>query len=386
MDEAGIMEGFGINGLVVGRAGSKKAMAKSPDSRIWTTIIECISATGQSLQPLVVFKGKIIQKQWFPEDLDQYTGWQFAASQNGWTSDDIALEWLKKIFILQMKASPTSTWKLLIMDSHGSHTTDDFTWECFRSKIYLLFLPPHCSHVLQPLDLSIFSPLKTAYRQHIGNLAFQTDMAPIGKKDFLRCYYLTRQTSLTSKNILAGWKASGISPLNRSKPLMSRLLLETQSLVNIPVVQTDQANQNTQIDHKHQDIPVLVKDQGFVKTPCKSMEVYRSAKKIGLEYKTPESRILFRKIGKSLYNKNTTIALQDIKIQRLLAEIEGLQKKKKAQVVNPDPNDRFVDIEHIKRAKEEQLKKMESLKPIEGNHGLAFEDMCIEWSILDPVE
>jgi hypothetical protein len=84
---------------------------------------------------------------------------------------------------------------------------------------------------------------------------------------------------------------------------MSRLLFQTQSLVNIPVVQTDQVNQNIQIDHKHQDIPVLVKDQGLVKTLCKNMEVYRSAKKMGLEYKTPESRILFRKIGKSLDNK-----------------------------------------------------------------------------------
>ena len=36
------------------------------------------------------------------------------------------------------------------------------------NAIDILILPPHCSHVLQPLDVSIFSPLKKA-------LAAETD-------------------------------------------------------------------------------------------------------------------------------------------------------------------------------------------------------------------
>jgi 4-hydroxybenzoate polyprenyltransferase len=43
MDEAGIIEGFGINRLIVGRAGNKKAIVKSSDSRIWTTIFVTMS-------------------------------------------------------------------------------------------------------------------------------------------------------------------------------------------------------------------------------------------------------------------------------------------------------------------------------------------------------
>ena len=58
MDESGIMEGLGVNGLVVGSAESKKALQKHPDSRIWTTILECISAIGKVTKPLVIFKGE----------------------------------------------------------------------------------------------------------------------------------------------------------------------------------------------------------------------------------------------------------------------------------------------------------------------------------------
>ena len=54
------MEGLRINGLCIGSLATKVALAKHPELRIWTTIIECISALGASLLLLVIFKGKDI--------------------------------------------------------------------------------------------------------------------------------------------------------------------------------------------------------------------------------------------------------------------------------------------------------------------------------------
>lgn len=51
-------------------------------------------------------------------------------------------------------------------------------WECFKHNIHLLFLSAHTSHVLQPLDLSIFSPLRRAYRYYLGFLAFINNFTP----------------------------------------------------------------------------------------------------------------------------------------------------------------------------------------------------------------
>lgn len=48
-------------------------------------------------------------------------------------------------------------------------------WECYKNNIYLLFLPLYMSHVLQPLDIGVFSPLKQAYRKQLGNLSLLTD-------------------------------------------------------------------------------------------------------------------------------------------------------------------------------------------------------------------
>lgn len=99
MDEAGIMEGQGHNGLVLGSSEHKVAMIKNPGSRSWITIIECISAAGRALSPLVIFKGVTVQQQWFPEVLDFLSSWDFTSTEKGWTNDHIALVWLKTVFI-----------------------------------------------------------------------------------------------------------------------------------------------------------------------------------------------------------------------------------------------------------------------------------------------
>jgi 4-hydroxybenzoate polyprenyltransferase len=71
--------------------------------------------------------------------------------------------------------------------------------------------------------------LKAAYRKELGNLSLLSDSTPIGKRNFLLCYQKAREQSLIAQNIKAGWKATGLWPLNIAKPLMSRLLLENSN-------------------------------------------------------------------------------------------------------------------------------------------------------------
>jgi hypothetical protein len=61
MDESGIIEGFGANGLVLGSSEKHLIQKKQPGSRVWTSFIECVSATSKALSLLVIFKGKSVQ-------------------------------------------------------------------------------------------------------------------------------------------------------------------------------------------------------------------------------------------------------------------------------------------------------------------------------------
>ena len=211
MDETGLQQGLGYNGIVLGKAGRKRAFIKYPSSRTWSTILECVSATGRCIRPLVIFKGETIQQQWFPQELERLRDWRFIAQPNGWTCNIVAIEWLRDIFIPDT-TTPSQEKRLLILDGHGSHQTDEFLYECFRNDIYALFLPSHTSHVLQPLDISIFSLLKAQYRCYLKELnlyGITADM-PLTKAQFLQVYERARQTALMPKNIISGWHGTGL--------------------------------------------------------------------------------------------------------------------------------------------------------------------------------
>ena len=48
------------------------------------------------------------------------------SSEKGFTNDEIAVKWLHH-FIEHSNSGPTSDWKLLLMDNHGSYV---IPWEC----------------------------------------------------------------------------------------------------------------------------------------------------------------------------------------------------------------------------------------------------------------
>jgi len=79
-------------------------------------------------------------------------------------------------------------------------------YEAFINNIHLIYLPVHTSHVLQPLDLSIFSPLKRAYRNRLDRLLSMAinDTSVVGKRAFLECYHQARSVAFTEANIKAG--------------------------------------------------------------------------------------------------------------------------------------------------------------------------------------
>ena len=76
-------------------------------------------------------------------------------SPNGWTTDEIGLQWLTKVFIPTVSVQRKGTHALLILDGHGSHLMPEFDQLCTENNIVTLCMPPYSSHLLQPLDVSV---------------------------------------------------------------------------------------------------------------------------------------------------------------------------------------------------------------------------------------
>lgn len=61
-------------------------------------------------------------------------------------------------------------WRLLIFDGFDSHICIDLNEYCLDHKIIPFCLPAHTSHVLQLLDVGVFSPLKKYYVQEVSSV------------------------------------------------------------------------------------------------------------------------------------------------------------------------------------------------------------------------
>jgi hypothetical protein len=181
-----------------------------PGNREWVTAIEAVSATGWSLPTYIIFKAKELQDAWF-DDLPE--GWRLDKSQNGWTTDEIGIKWLKNQFVPETEKRRKGAYRLLVLDGHGSHLTPQFDEICTQNNIIPICMPAHSSHLLQPLDVSVFAPLKRGY----GGLVEQRmrhGFNHIGKLDFLGAYPAARAEAFKAQTIQNGFVATGIHPFN----------------------------------------------------------------------------------------------------------------------------------------------------------------------------
>jgi hypothetical protein len=76
-------------------------------------------------------------------------------------------------------------------------------WLCKQHKVHLLYLLPYALHLLQPLDLALFSVLKSRYCNEIWELSALDDAAPIKKERFVILYNKAREEGLLERVVRA---------------------------------------------------------------------------------------------------------------------------------------------------------------------------------------
>lgn len=167
------------------------------------------------LPPCIIFKGKNYIASWF-DDLP--SDWRIETSLNGWTTDEIGIRWLQKLFIPATTTRTQGKYRLLILDGHGSHLTPQFDQICEENDIMPICMPSHSSHLLQPLDIRCFAVLKRLYSRLIES---QTRLGHnhIDKLDFLESYILARQEAFKTDIIQSSFASAGLVPINAERVL-----------------------------------------------------------------------------------------------------------------------------------------------------------------------
>ncbi|KAJ5366098.1 hypothetical protein N7541_000039 [Penicillium brevicompactum] len=197
MDETGVLLSV-LNSLkvLVGKDDLRKHRGTTV-KRTLVTAIECISADGRFLHPLIIWPAATHRSSWTTHPTP---GWHFACTKTGYTNTEISLYWVEHVFDPQTRDRAGGRPRLLICDGFGTHESLEVMKFCFANRIILCRLPSHTSHKLQPCDVGVFSPLKTAYRAQVEQ-ACRAGVSTIGKPHFTYLYDRARKEAFTPRNI-----------------------------------------------------------------------------------------------------------------------------------------------------------------------------------------
>ncbi len=210
-------------GAAIGKIGSVRCIvskhAKKPyiaqdGNREWATVIECVNVTGRVLSFWGIFKGVLQQKKW-AHTMEEIgvKKWKICTSENGWTDNELGSRWLTDCFEPETRETK-GEYRMLLFDGHSSHITTDAIKFCIDHNIIPLCLPPHTTHLLQPLDVGLFGPVSQLYQNEIEE---RTRIRPddyVDKCDFLEVYNTIRPKAISPHNIESAWHECGLSPFN----------------------------------------------------------------------------------------------------------------------------------------------------------------------------
>lgn len=342
MDEHGMQELETRAGTVIGSSLTRRAVVTASDDTTWVSVIECSTAEGKRLSPVVIFTGASLQGQWFPHNFrfeEELPSWRYKYSATGWSNNEIAIDWFKHVYLLETKPANASDWRLLILDEHSIHITKEIMVMAHRHRVQLLYLPAHTTHKTQPLDRSVFSALKNYFRQNTRVFGTAVASAPVNKQRFLYCYRDAARRGMSARNIISGFRETGIWPYDASK------------ILNDPeaIVEERRPPEQPSTPTKRQ----LHAENSIIRTPQQGQDI-RRAVDLARQHVSPTSRsvrALVAKIGDVLDKKNADIAALREALRTARRDLEAQKPRTKTRV-KENPNDSFARVEDITAAQE----------------------------------
>ncbi|KAG6448525.1 hypothetical protein O3G_MSEX005530 [Manduca sexta] len=184
--------------------------SKNSDKENITTLFT-VNAAGEYAPPLTIFK----YKRMSTEVLDNApNGWGVGKTDKGWMTGESFYEYVANVFIPYLKEKEIELPVILFLDGHKSHLTMQLSELCRENGIIVIALVPNTTHMLQPLDVAVFYPLKQNWRQLVKKWRIENDGQEITKfilPSALQSLLLDNKDKF-AKNVKAGFQTCGLYP------------------------------------------------------------------------------------------------------------------------------------------------------------------------------
>ena len=183
------------------------------------TVIGAGNAVGSQVPPFFIFPGQ----RMMPELMKGQTpGAAGTVTASGWSNAEVFREYLQDHFMKYVQGRDSSEPILILYDGHRSHFSLDLIEWAKTNNMILFVLPPHCSHILQPMDVGCFGPLQIKYSQECqtfsrcnGRMVSRYDVCALACKAY--------SAALTPANLRAAFAKSGIFPVKCASEMIATL-------------------------------------------------------------------------------------------------------------------------------------------------------------------
>lgn len=146
------------------------------------------------------------------------SGWGLGKTDSDWMTCEAFFEFIADIFFPWLSSQNLMLPVILFVDGHKSHLSYQYSQFCHEKGIVLIPLFPNATHLLQPLDVAVFKPLKVAWRKRVHMWRIEKIQSEEGhalkKKDFAKLLKEVMEESLTPSILVNGFRKCGLVPGN----------------------------------------------------------------------------------------------------------------------------------------------------------------------------
>jgi hypothetical protein len=140
------------------------------------TVLFTICADHSHLPTVILWPRKSLPPE-FPAKSDELI---FIPNGSGWQTKDSFYLCMSTVLVPAIVArrnriQPAAMYALLLLDSHSSRCSSKLLQLCADNKIILLTIPPHTSHLVQPLDRAPNGAMKRVLREELARAAAGLD-------------------------------------------------------------------------------------------------------------------------------------------------------------------------------------------------------------------
>ena len=129
------------------------------------TVALTVSASGEMLTPMVVYKGTRHGRVATREIRDHPQGMKYAMQPKAWFDEATMLDWLDDVLKPYVATAPVGIIPILFLDSFKVHLLGSVADAIQRLGVELEIIPPGCTGLVQPIDVGINKPFKANMRK-----------------------------------------------------------------------------------------------------------------------------------------------------------------------------------------------------------------------------